>query len=481
MEKKFLSYEDFGAKGDGVTDDIEAIIACHEEANKTGTPIKTKDDATYYIGGRDIHATIKTDVDFGKSNFIIDDRNVENRTSHIFYVVSDYEVYDVSIPSLSKYASKLDIPHNGDNLFVYLFNEEHNIYIREGLNKNAGVPTKECITVDKDGNIFPCLTWDYPAVTKAHARCTDDKPITIKGGIFKTIANQGESFYHYHSRGFSIKRSHLTVENITHYVEGELDHGAPYAGFLNMSESVDCTIQNCLLTPHFIYSTESKIPGKLVRMGSYDINVSSSIGIKLLNITQTIDIMDNRYWGIIHTNFCKNLHLENCTLSRYDAHEGVANITIKGCKFGHMAMNLIGFGEAVIENTCIFTNHFIAFRGDYGSFWHGNIKIKNCRWEPTGEKIVAFQGNNKGKHYFGYDCSLPTNISIDGLYISDKNVLDGEMNILPYYDDEYSNDKPYKYGTTKKLILKNIITESGREISITKDMALYEGIEIIKK
>ena len=65
MEKVYLSYEQFGAVGDGVTDDIEAIIACHAEANRTGTPVKTLDGATYYIGGRRLCATIKTDVDFG--------------------------------------------------------------------------------------------------------------------------------------------------------------------------------------------------------------------------------------------------------------------------------------------------------------------------------------------------------------------------------------------------------------------------------
>ena len=39
---KTLNYEDFGAIGDGKHDDLEAIIACHEEANRLGLPVKTK-------------------------------------------------------------------------------------------------------------------------------------------------------------------------------------------------------------------------------------------------------------------------------------------------------------------------------------------------------------------------------------------------------------------------------------------------------
>ena len=99
--EKYLSYEQFGAKGDGVTDDIDAIIACHEEANKTGTPIKAKDGAKYYIA-KVATATVKTDVDFGNAEFIIDDSAVpiEKRGPAIFNVVSDYRQFNPSITSL---------------------------------------------------------------------------------------------------------------------------------------------------------------------------------------------------------------------------------------------------------------------------------------------------------------------------------------------------------------------------------------------
>ena len=33
-EKNFVTYLDFGAKGDGVTDDFGAIVAAHEYANE---------------------------------------------------------------------------------------------------------------------------------------------------------------------------------------------------------------------------------------------------------------------------------------------------------------------------------------------------------------------------------------------------------------------------------------------------------------
>ena len=40
---EYLTYEKFGAKGDGVTDDFPAIIATHEAANEQGLPVKATD------------------------------------------------------------------------------------------------------------------------------------------------------------------------------------------------------------------------------------------------------------------------------------------------------------------------------------------------------------------------------------------------------------------------------------------------------
>ena len=343
---------------------------------------------------------------------------------------------------------------------------------------NSGAPTSDCFAVDANGNISPSINWDYTEVTRAYAKCTDDKPITIKGGIFTTIANQAQSFYNYHRRGISIQRSHVTIDNITHYITGECEHGAPYGGFIRTNEVVDVTLKNSLLTPHFTYQTASKIPGKSVSMGSYDINFSASIDIKCLNVTQTIDIMDKRYWGIYTSNFCKNLYLENSTLSRFDAHQGVTNVTIKGCKLGHQCLNLIGFGEAVIEDTYAFGKSFVALRPDYGSIWDGNITIKRCKWQPASDKIDVILSSCHGNHNFGYPCTMPHNIVIDGLEILDGNFEDVNIYILPNYDKEFSKDKPFPYGTPDKLSIKNIVTESGRNYNIYRDPSLYEGLTV---
>src|SRR5581483_11365374 len=65
-----VSYEAFGAVGDGVADDLPAIVAAHAFANTHGLPVQTKPGATYNLGRRALTAIIATDTDWGTSRFI---------------------------------------------------------------------------------------------------------------------------------------------------------------------------------------------------------------------------------------------------------------------------------------------------------------------------------------------------------------------------------------------------------------------------
>ena len=488
MEKKHLYYEDFGAKGDGTTDDFEAMIACHEEANKTGTPVKARTGATYYIGGSQKSAIIKTDVDFTGAKIVIDDRCVEKNTSYVFRVLPDSERYDVSIDSLKKTDTRIDIAHEG-NILVYVCNDEHKMFIRKGLNKNNGTAMNECFTVDADGNICQPINWNYDKITRAWVRSIDDKPITIKGGTFVTIANQQESYYNYLQRGFEVVRAHVTFSGFEHFVEGELDHGAPYHGFIRSDFCYDLTIRDALMTPRFIYWTPSAMPGHMVRMGSYDLSFWSSIDVKCINIKQTIDISDENYWGIYTSNFCKDLVLEDCVFSRFDAHMGVTNATIRRCKLGHQSVQLIGHGEFLIEDTEINTppdgyfKNFIYLRCDYGSLWDGNITVRNCVWNTVGTSIHVIGSNNVGDHDYGYTCYMGRNITIDGLSIKNgKDTPKENMSISLFSDcNGAKSGNPYPYVLPDTVRCRNITVENGTRCYLSTSAENFENVNVTEE
>jgi hypothetical protein len=294
------------------------------------------------------------------------------------------------------------------------------------------------------------------------------------------LANRAESTYNYHSRNLVIARSNVTVQNLTHYVEGEGDHGAPYSGFLTVGESYNVTLKNCLLTPHKTYRTESKVPGATVPMGSYDLNLSTSIRTRLIGIRQTRDINDSTYWGLMGSNFSKQVSLEECVMSRFDAHCGVTDGSIKCCRLGYMGLNLIGFGDFSVEDTVVCGRHFINFREDYGSFFHGSLTVKNCQWIPTGAhngKLTVFRAENTGDHDFGYFCGMPETVTVDGLIIQDSALADKDLSyyLFPNYDSAYAPDKPFPYGTPKNVTVA-ITTASGKAVALCEDPALYPSL-----
>nr|MDA3873768.1 hypothetical protein [Kiritimatiellia bacterium] len=152
-QQQMVRYSEFGAKGDGETDDIDAIMEAHAYANKHGLPVRADDDATYYISGKDRTAIIETDTDFGTASFLIDDTDVENRNSDVFVVNSTRQPFPLErVSSLKRNQETLDISLDGPCLVV-VTNANFKRYIRLGLNQNNGSAQTDVFIVDKNGNV----------------------------------------------------------------------------------------------------------------------------------------------------------------------------------------------------------------------------------------------------------------------------------------------------------------------------------------
>ncbi len=356
-----------------------------------------------------------------------------------------------------------------------MVNDNHKVYIRLGANQNSGVSQKEFFIVDSDGNIEPssALIWDYDEITGMTARPIDDKRLTIKGGIFTTIANQAPSKYTYYGRGISVERSNVRIEGLSHYVEGELDHGAPYDGFLDLHKAADIVISNCLFTAHKTYQTIGSA-GVPVSMGTYDISAHGCVDVKWENCTQTTDINDTQYWGIFVSNFCKSLALDHCVFSRFDAHQGVRNVTLTGCEFGHTGVNVVGYGTLLLENCIVHRKSLVALRADYGSSWEGELIVRNCKLiVPEGAKNVSIlRGSNAGKHDFGYTCYLPERIDIENLVIDDSRVSDKDYQgpmIFGKFKRNIDEEVLYPYVAKGVINIRDVEVASGKPLGVSLD------------
>jgi len=483
----FVSYSNFGAKGDGQNDDIDAIAATHAFANQQGLSVKADKGATYFISGKNRTAVIKTDTDFGTAVFLIDDTDVENRNAHVFLVSSGLQPFKPEgISSLKRNQKKIDISLPG-TCIVTVTNSNVKRYIRFGPNQNNGSSQTDIFIVDKNGNIDTNapIIWDFDQITDITALPIDETTLTIKGGRFTTTANRAESKYNYYSRGIAIRRSNVVVDGLEHRVTGEGDHGAPYGGFINVGDCAYVTVQNTVLTGRKMYQTIGAA-GVTVSMGSYDLSVNRALNVSFVNCSQTNDIDDSRYWGILGSNFCKNLIYDSCIFSRFDAHMGVANATIRNSTLGHMGINAIGSGTFTVENSTIRGRTLINLRSDYGSTWQGEFIIRNCVFVPAGGKPASASligGSYSGQHDFGYTCYMPELITIENLRIDDTNHPENYQgpaifaNFNPNMTDDSYKEK-FPYIKTREVILRNVTTASGKALRISDNPFMFKGVKI---
>lgn len=471
----YVTYEDFGARGDGKTDDMAAIAEAHDYANRNRLRVRTDPAAVYYIAGNGKTADIKTDTDWSYSRFIIDDTAVTERSRPLFTVTSAYEPIGIEIKQLSKNQDRLDIrPEKTAVVIVTNTNRRH--FFRYGLNQDNGHAQTDCIIADRSGYILSSVLWDFDEITSVSAYPIDERKLTLSGGIFTTIANRGECRYNYFDRGISVRRSNVAVEGLSHFIEGEGDEGSPYAGFLRTSDCAYVSFTDCYVTGHKIYNTIGSA-GKPVSMGTYDINIHRSLNVSFCRCRED-NIMDRSLWGVFTSNYSKNMTVENCVLSRVDAHMNVENLTVKNTVLGHQGLNAIGHGRLLIDGVTTFGNQPVEFRGDYGSRWYGDLVIRDTVWYPDisrGRHPGIISQYNAGGHDFGYECCLPKNVFIDNFTVRDGGyAADDEYHGVDIFGTGGMNRNVTDYDTynefplifTEKLVCRDMRTESGRGFKI---------------
>ena len=506
-EKTFVTYEEFGAIGDGVADDFAAIKKAHDYANENSLTVKATPGKTYYISNTRIDGVaqmviIKTNVVWSGANFIIDDSpySTHNDTDvfskNIFHIASDYPLEKICDAELfAKLLSngvgigtkKLDLGL-GYPALVTIYNSKHNVYRRRGYGSHLGKPMHEIILLDKDGNVSEetPFMFDYNNIDYIDVIRADVEPITVEGGRFTTIAcntncvvfnEEGipvgvkEPYIH---RGIRVQRSETTLRGIEHYIEGEIsinrqkkgEVGAPYHGFYEAVQANHITIESCVMTGRRCYKKSWVGYGMGGgTMGTYDLTGLEVNKIVFKNCTQsnfwvTIDennvihnaeegtpgavlglspivndegMSSRMHWGVGGTNYCKNMEYIGCTLSRFDAHQGLYNGKVIDSTL--VALALTGCGEMIVKNSRLFSeshasNNMFGMRNDYGSIWNGSITVDGLkayvytkRSSRPGATLSAYNptavmGHTYSNWYYGYDCQFP-DLSLNNVEVYD--------------------------------------------------------------
>ena len=451
VDYKNIYYKDYGAKGDGYTDDFFAIMACHEEANLYGHTVNAESGAKYYFGKGSGYSTItiQTDTNWNGCEFIFDDSKIKappydantglptGESGDPEYYTSIFSVsnsnqtvyYNVDLPITSLYEGATNVGFApGYEALIIPYNANVYHFIRYGGNKDNGSAQHEVIHVDAEGNIDPetPVQWSYSSITSLTVIPAEEDPITINGGDSKrahitTDFNNAPSYYTYYNRNISITRSNVTLKNITHEIINEGETGAPYISFISITDANNIVIDNCELQCPKIYYTEGSGGGK-VSMGSYELGAATSTNVTWQNCTQSNLYKEDGSMqtnGMVGTNYCKNITYINMQVCSFDAHCGTYNATLIDSTCEHI--NFIGEGTIYLENVTILANPAgsgLVLRSDYGSTWQGDLIIKGLNMKYYTRNDFTLIDARWTNHFFGYQTYLPTNIWLENVRIT---------------------------------------------------------------
>jgi hypothetical protein len=146
---------------------------------------------------------------------------------------------------------------------------------------------------------------------------------------------------------------------------------------------------------------------------------------------------------------------------------------------------VIGMGTLLLEGTTVRSDGFVNLREDYGSTWQGELIIRNCIFQCTGEKTspVILSGKNNGQHSHGYTAHMPERVTIDKLRIEDTNppdAYDGPAvlgNFNPGYKDASFVEK-FPYGKTREVTVKDVTTASGKPIRLSDNPVMFRDVVV---
>ena len=147
---KVVNVESFGAIGDGITDDGQALKEAHEYANEHKMKVEYGYDKDYYVGDVSL-IPIQTSVNFNNCRIHIDDSF--HNTHEVFSVIEDNPIIEVQpshiattittntrrIPELSGYGEA----------FVVIENNNKKIYRRRGYGQEHN--QTDWFAIDNDG------------------------------------------------------------------------------------------------------------------------------------------------------------------------------------------------------------------------------------------------------------------------------------------------------------------------------------------
>ena len=353
-ELAFVSVRQFGAVGDGETDDTDAIRATLEVANTTGAVVEFEAGKTYLLKTAE-SIPVKTSINFNGCTIKL---HPDCNTDFLFDVEGINET-PVDLAHAAFTRDRVNVSTLWGKSFT-MYSPIHMGYCGNDTTLNPDYYNQTMI-VDDYGE-FVGGGIDAEIVEGTYAiRCIQSlyvTPLSIENVHFDlTGVNPGQKV-------IICTRNNVTFDSIS--------FSGKFTGTGYKNELIQCS--NCvniefarIRCTHPLLATMSGYV-----FGLYDLN---SVYIHDCTVGG-----GNSSWGAIGGSSYSNLIVERTIINRVDCHRLYhGNNAIRDCHITELAISG-GYGTFLIENTTLSRPDKYAFelRSDYNYFFDGEIVFRNC-------------------------------------------------------------------------------------------------------
>ena len=425
----YVTYEMFGAQLDGVTDDTEAVINCHEYANEYGLKVIQNRGTLYMPTATNTNCPIvNTSCDFTGMTFKFDSNNDSN-TVMIIADPDTLEDNNLDINSIDLTASQISYLGINNTGSISFLDDYKNHLI--------------CLATDMS---FGKRYDDESTVYYKQAFLVNELSQLAPNNMYADISSNASNVK---MRYLSIKQNPVDIAFGNIIIDGNTNNNPR---FLVMRNNV--TLRNAYVNKENYSSTTSWVQSLFDVRYSYNIQVENFRGNTPVNESSGTDVVsyiitfdqcynvklsDNKLLkghGFMSSYYTSFIEFTNNYINRFDSHYGAyGNINIKDSNFvGYPCRVNIGYGNANVnidscnfykyqENNKSWIDDIILCRSDIPVMFSGNINVNNCyingkRATNNNEYVTLLQYITQAL----IDSSYPAWASYDTPLINIKNI-----------------------------------------------------------
>lgn len=382
--------KDFGAIGNGVVDDTDAVRAAHSFANSNNFSV-SYEGLDQCLVQADAKITINTNVDFANCKFLLANA-VRSSPSYNGYTL--FNVVDAAAPLVS--LTNQTPTNAATNL------KKGSVFPTVGIFAGPGFVniTHSSVTVPGRGQFTDISsTVNYKQTFYVHTAGETSYPLsldlTANSGVLSSVTYRVASAKRIVIQNFSVFENGFNSQKLFYVTRNNVDFrhiyvmgytggytGGPYDNINQLIRIDDCgdvTISDYKLTPRMITGEN----------GSYGLSSYNAADIFVTRMTgagQTPSASEtNRAWGCIQNENVNGFHITDSIVNRVDCHNGGFNFTVHDCVIHGDASEqavCFGWGGGVLSvQGCKIINAraIIMQRTDYCGSWFGSMSIDNCQ------------------------------------------------------------------------------------------------------